>query len=48
MAHQLLSKYMMSANDEEFEEFLVIQLGFTPKSAAMARDGLKEIRRHLI
>ena len=48
MAHQLLSRYMMSANDEEFEKSLVGQLGFTPKSAAMARDGLKEMRRHLI
>ncbi|CAF0883898.1 unnamed protein product [Rotaria sp. Silwood1] len=48
MAHQLLSRYMMSGNDEEFEESLVVQLGFTPKSAAMTRDGLKEMRRHLI
>jgi hypothetical protein len=48
MAHQLLSRYMMSANDEEFEKSLVSQLGFTPKSAAMTRDGLKEMRRHLI
>ncbi|CAF1099403.1 unnamed protein product [Rotaria sordida] len=48
MAHQLLSRYMMSGNDEEFEKSLVIQLGFTPKSAAMTRDGLKEMRRHLI
>ncbi|UJR21057.1 hypothetical protein I4U23_024157 [Adineta vaga] len=48
MAHQLLSRYMMSANDEEFEKSLVNQLNFTPKSAAMARDGLKEMRRHLI
>ncbi len=48
MAHQLLSRYMMSANDEEFEKSLIDQLGFTSKSAAMTRDGLKEIRRHLI
>ncbi|CAF2410493.1 unnamed protein product [Rotaria sp. Silwood2] len=48
MAHQLLSRYMMSGNDEEFEKSLVIHLGFTPKSAAMTRDGLKEMRRHLI
>jgi hypothetical protein len=48
MAHQLLSRYMMSANDEEFEKSLVGQLGFTPKSAAMTCDGLKEMRRHLI
>ncbi|CAF0782885.1 unnamed protein product [Adineta ricciae] len=48
MAHQLLSRYMMSANGEEFEKSLINQLNFTPKSAAMARDGLKEMRRHLI
>ena len=48
MAHQLLSRYMMSANDEEFEKSLVGQLGFTARAAAMARDGLKEMRRHLI
>ncbi len=48
MAHQLLSRYMMSSGDEEFEKSLVGQLGFTPKSASMARDGLKEMRRHLI
>ena len=48
MAHQLLSRYMMSANDEEFEKSLINQLNFTPKSAGMARDGLKEMRRHLI
>jgi hypothetical protein len=48
MAHQLLSRYMMSANDEKFEKALVGELGFTPKSAAMTRDGLKEMRRHLI
>jgi len=39
---------MMSANDEEFEQSLVSQLGFTPKSAAMTLDGLKEMQRHLI
>lgn len=48
MAHQLLSRYMMSANDDEFEQSLINQLGFTPKSASMTRDGLKEMRRHLI
>lgn len=48
MAHQLLSRYMMSVNDKEFEKSLVMQLGFTPKSAAMTLDGLKEMRRHLI
>ena len=48
MAHQLLSRYMMSANDNEFEQSLINQLGFTAKSAAMARDGLKEMQRHLI
>lgn len=48
MAHQLLSRYMMSANDEEFEKSLVGQLGFRSKSASMTRDGLKEMRRHLI
>jgi len=48
MAHQLLSRYMTSANDQEFEKSLVQQLGFTPRSAAMTRDGLKELQRHLI
>ena len=48
MAHQLLSRYMLSVNDEEFEKSLIGQLGFTAKSAAMTRDGLKEMRRHLI
>lgn len=48
MAHQLLSRYMMSANDHEFEQTLINQLGFTPKSALMTRDALKEMRRHLI
>lgn len=38
----------MSANDEEFERSLINQLGFTARSAAMTRDGLKEMRRHLI
>lgn len=48
MAHQLLSKYMKSVNDHEFEHSLIQDLGFTARSAAMARDGLKEMRRHLI
>ncbi|CAF1042550.1 unnamed protein product [Adineta steineri] len=48
MAHQLLSRYMMSTNDKEFEKSLINQLGFTSKSASMTRDGLKEMRRHLI
>ncbi|CAF3687167.1 unnamed protein product [Rotaria socialis] len=48
MAHQLLSRYMISANDDEFKKSLVNQLGFTPKSATMTRDGLREMRRHLI
>ena len=48
MAHQLLSRYIMSLNDQEFEKSLIGQLGFTARSAAMARDGLKEMRRHLI
>ena len=48
MAHQLLSRYIMSPNDETFMKDLVDELGFTPKSAMMTRDGLKEMRRHLI
>ena len=48
MAHQLLSRYIMSPNDDAFMQSLIDELGFTPKSAAMARDGLKEMRRHLI
>lgn len=48
MAHQLLSRYIMSSNDEEFKKSLINELGFTAKSALMTCDGLKEMRRHLI